>query len=304
MLLEKLEIMHRSCSRLVVRRDTARDAGSTSAACSGARCGLLVAACVLLVTFPCAASDPVVPESAGVDLTPARLLDDIESTAREKQERLLQLRQRLQRLTEESRRAAQLQADAATDDPAHAAPESPPDPHAVPQPPDEDPSHPPEPADSGHDHPLAADGSAVHDAAGEHALPPDSNHPPVTTHATETVVGSSINRLALGDSLFGTDQTDLALQAYQGLDLTKLPPSDRYWVEYQLANCHRRLGDIPEAQQRYRRLAGLVDAGWCASHSRWWLDALNTRTTLERDLAAVKTSMKSIEEQLNAEPAQ
>jgi len=276
-----------------------------SAACAGSfaghtlRCAAL-AACVLCTAVAGRANEPAAAErsaaTASADLTPALLLDDLETGSREKQARLLRLRLQLQRLTEESRRIREstmppeIARDAATVDPPPApgidthptAP--PPDAHAVPQPPDEDPPQPTEPAG---------------DQQGAQAAPTMAA---AASHATETVVGASINRLALGDSLFGTGQTDLALQAYKNIELIKIAAADRYWIEYQIANCHRRLGDIPEAQLRYRKLAGLVDAGWCAAHARWWLDALDTRAELQRDLQTVRNSLKAIEEQLNAEP--
>jgi hypothetical protein len=241
-------------------------------------------------------------EATGVELTPALLLDDLESGAREKQARLVRLRMQLQRLTEESRRIREqsIPPEAAPgpekNDPPPPAAESdleplmpefvPSEPHLVPEPPEDEHAHPAEPAG---------------DAHGEATAPPA---PEATSHTTETVAGASINRLALGDSLFGTGQTELALQAYSSIELIRLPSTDRYWIEYQIANCHRRLGNIPEAQQRYRKLAGLVDAGWCAGHARWWLDALNTRAELQKNLETVKNSLKSMEEQLNVQPSQ
>src|SRR5262245_50037767 len=58
-----------------------------------------------------AAADQAAAASAG-DLTPALLLDDLESGAREKQARLVRLRMQLQRLTEESRRIREQSAPA------------------------------------------------------------------------------------------------------------------------------------------------------------------------------------------------
>jgi hypothetical protein len=242
------------------------------------------------------------PTASAGDLTPAVLLDDLETGSREKQARLVRLRMSLQRLSEESRRMRE-QPPAQSTPPTPPAPglDEPPQPAAdadlEPLMPELSPSDPhvvPEPPTDEHVHPAG-------DAHGHGTAPPA---PEPTSSTSETVVGTSINRLALGDSLFGTGQTELALQAYSSIELNRLTASDRYWIEYQIANCHRRLGNIPEAQTRYRKLAGLVDAGWCAGHAKWWLDALNTRAALQRDLVAVKNSLKSMEEQLNAKPSQ
>jgi hypothetical protein len=244
-----------------------------------------------VVTAEESAAPAPLPGVTNGEMTPSVLLDDLESGSREKQARMARLRLQLQRIAEQNRRAReQTPAPAPSNEiPPAPGPEAdleplmpelaPSDPHAVPEPPVEVPAHPADPA--GH--------------AQEHATVPP--------RTTETLVGVSINRLALGDSLFGTGQTELALQAYDSVEVTKVSAGDRYWIEYQIANCHRRLGNIPEAQKRYRKLAGLVDAGWCAGHARWWLDALDTRAELQKSLATVKTSLKSMEEQLNAKPA-
>jgi TolA-binding protein len=264
--------------------------------CSALMAGVLCTGVTALADEPAGTGQPA---GAGAsEMSPSVLLDDLESGAREKQARLVRLRLQLQRLAEENRRAREQvqppepEPDAAKDTPPPPAPEAdleplmpelaPNDPHAVPAPPVEEPAH---PADAAH---------------GDAAVPPQSG---AAAHTAETLAGASINRLALGDSLFGTGQTELALQAYSNIELTKVAAVDRYWIEYQIANCHRRLGNVPEAQQRYRKLAGLVDAGWCAGHARWWLDALATRSELQKNLEAVKHSLKSMEEQLNAEPA-
>ncbi|MFO1093774.1 MAG: hypothetical protein U0992_10755 [Planctomycetaceae bacterium] len=262
---------------------------------------LLSWAFLLLACLSVVAADPAVsvPPAAGTELTPSMLLDELQQTAKAKQARLTQLRQQMQRLREESRRA-----------------KSEPDSSAVPPPADHE-AAPPEPVESTPPAPHAEPGNLLPPGAeallgGEHdlttatepiaphAVQAPSEHGVEGEHASEIVVGTSINRLSLGDSLFATGQTELALQAYDAIDAVKLPTTERYWVQYQLANCHRRLGNIPEAEQRYRRLAELVDGGWCAAHARWWLDALETRTEMQRDLNAIRETLKTVEEQLNA----
>jgi hypothetical protein len=240
------------------------------------------------VPLPMDVPVPAPATHAEAEFTPSVLLDELESTARAKQARMERLRQQLLRLGEASRQAAAAQAQ---------CPPGPP-------PANVDPSHAPgeaptPPADGQTDVAASDAGAAAHDG---HAFAPGDELAPVAV-STEAVPGTQIDRLALGDSLFATGQSDLALQAYSSIELKRLPAVDRYWIEYQIANCHRRLGNRAEAEQRYRRLAGLVDGGWCAAHARWWLDAMSTRTSLERDLEQVRMSLRTIEEQLNAKPA-
>jgi hypothetical protein len=220
------------------------------------------------------------------------LLDDLESTAREKQALMERLRQQLLKLAEHTRKPAHPPADRpapSTADP-HAVP-SPPEDHGPEAPPGPDAGHsPPEPAPHG----QPARGEAAN--AGEALDSTTHDEPPAPVSAD--LPGTRINRLALADSLFGSGQIELALQAYNSIELTRLAAADRYWIEYQIANCHRRLGDSPESERRYRRLAGAVDGGWCAAHARWWLDAISTRTALQRDLQTIQKTLQTINEQL------
>jgi len=300
---EHLPNNHQNACRQRDTRRPLRDRRRAAGLLFSTLCGAALTCSAAGIALAGNTDEPAVAEQAAAagtgDMTPAVLLDDLETGSREKQARLVRLRTQLQRLSEESRRIR----------------EQPPIPQAPPTPGLEEP---PQPAADADLEPLMpelapSDPHVVPEPPGDvHAPPAGDGHghgtappaPEPTSGTSETVVGTSINRLALGDSLFGTGQTELALQAYSSIELNKLTASDRYWIEYQIANCHRRLGNIPEAQTRYRKLAGLVDAGWCAGHAKWWLDALNTRASLQRDLVAVKNSLKSMEEQLNAKPSQ
>ena len=264
---------------------------------------------------PMEPNGPAAGSPQGDGITPSVLLDDLDSTARAKQARMERLRRQLLQLGEASRRAAEARAtptvpEPTEPDPPVVAPDvvNPSfvdDAHAVPPPADIDP-HSSEPATDEHAHPdhAGSEASPHGDEHGAHGHATTEVHTPSESENTEALTGARINRLALADSLFATGQSDLALQAYSNIELIKLPAAERYWIEYQIANCHRRLGNKPEAEQRYRRLAGLVDGGWCATHAKWWLDALATKAQLERDLGQIKLTLHAIEEQLDAKPAQ
>lgn len=240
-------------------------------------------------------------------LTPSVLLDDLDSTGRQKQALMERLRQQLLQLAEQRRATAGPRRNPPSPEPPEQTPHQS-DSHAVPTPPDE-------PGFPGVDpfHTEHGDHDPGHPAESHHGSAPNPEHtlapPQLEEHRAADpaahghnkpaeVPGTRINRLALGDSLFASGQSELALQAYKNIETTRLPATDRHWIAYQIANCHRRLGDIPEAERRYRRLAGAVDGGWCAAHARWWLDALATRTALQRDLSAIQGTLKTINEQL------
>ena len=83
---------------------------------------------------------------------------------------------------------------------------------------------------------------------------------------------------------------------YGQIDLEPLSESERFWVSYQKACCHRRLGQIPEAQEIYRRLAGQKRGGWIARLSRWWLDQIDSRSELQLQISKYDTVLKKLME--------
>ena len=77
----------------------------------------------------------------------------------------------------------------------------------------------------------------------------------------------------------------LALEMYQQTDVKSLTSHQHFWVEYQTANCLRRLGKGAEASIRYRRLAEQPEAGWLSQQANWWVETLEKIRILEKTLA-------------------
>lgn len=245
------------------------------------RFALLLCAALLVPAGPAGAQQPApllpapASDSASRPVSPADLLNDIESVEGDKAERLDLLQNRLQQLRDLLKQRAQSEPPAAIDPPeplppaeeARPIPE-PPEPDLEPVPPVQSASTPEEPA------------------------PSDIFPTPV--------VEGPIDRLSLADSLFASGETELALQIYNEVDAAPLAEEDRRWRDYQLAGCYRRLKDHAEAERRYRALAGLEDGGWYADQSRWWLDSLTARKKLETDLERVTQTIQAMEQQLNA----
>lgn len=103
--------------------------------------------------------------------------------------------------------------------------------------------------------------------------------------AAPTVVplDEPIDRLGLADTLYAAGELALARDAYSQVDRSQLAPGDGYWIDYQLAACYRRLGERDKAAEMLRRLAGDSAAGWLAELSRWWLDRIHERATLQAE---------------------
>ena len=104
------------------------------------------------------------------------------------------------------------------------------------------------------------------------------------SEAAQALVQGPVDRVGLADNLYALEELQIALEMYKQVELKELPAAERYWVTYQTASCLRRLKQIPEAQETYRRLAGRNDAGWLAKMSTWWLHRMDARKELELSL--------------------
>lgn len=112
------------------------------------------------------------------------------------------------------------------------------------------------------------------------------------------VVDGPIDRLGLANNLFAVGQYPLALEMYEQASAETLTPHQKFWVEYQTANCLRRLEKKGEASQRYRKLANQPEAGWLSQQARWWVETLEKIRILESTLAehAAENHRASVEE--------
>ena len=96
-----------------------------------------------------------------------------------------------------------------------------------------------------------------------------------------TVVDGPIDRLGLANNLFAVGQYPLALEMYQQASAEILSAHQKFWIEYQTANCIRRSGRPGEASNRYRRLADQPEAGWISTQAQWWVETLEKIRVLE-----------------------
>jgi hypothetical protein len=123
--------------------------------------------------------------------------------------------------------------------------------------------------------------------------------PEVSLQNSLTIDGP-IDRMGLADNLYQIGELVLALEMYEQIDATELPPEERHWINYQAACCLRKLGRIPEARARYREIAESSDAGWLHQLSLWWLDRITERIALEADLEQLQRIVQELKEQHHA----
>lgn len=113
----------------------------------------------------------------------------------------------------------------------------------------------------------------------------------------KVVVDGPIDRLGLANNLFAVGEYPLALEMYEQTTGPELSSQQKFWVQYQLANCLRRLGNPAEASNRYRKLASQPEAGWLSQQAHWWVETLENMRVLEKALQdhSVEQSLKVIE---------
>ena len=134
----------------------------------------------------------------------------------------------------------------------------------------------------------------ISEATPEAALEPSAN----ATLLEKVVVDGPIDRLGLANNLFAVGEYPLALEMYEQTTGLQLSAQQQFWVEYQLANCLRRLGNPAEASNRYRKLASQPEAGWLSQQAHWWVETLESIRILEKALKdhSVEQSLKVIED--------
>jgi hypothetical protein len=100
--------------------------------------------------------------------------------------------------------------------------------------------------------------------------------------------------------LFASGKVNLALEIYGKVLLDATTDEDRVWVQYQIACCHRQLGNIPEAEKIYRMLANSEQNKYWAANARWWLKTLGSSQRVQQRQAQVTTTIHSLQEATDA----
>ncbi len=118
--------------------------------------------------------------------------------------------------------------------------------------------------------------------------------------AGSALVEGPVDRIGLADNLYGMGEIVIALQMYDNVETTALSVAEKHWITFQSASCLRRLNRIPEAQERYRRLAGEKDAGWLAKAAMWWLDHIDQRSEVESQIRRYQELIDPMKEPKNA----
>jgi tetratricopeptide (TPR) repeat protein len=108
------------------------------------------------------------------------------------------------------------------------------------------------------------------------------------------LVTSTVDSLSLANNLFAQGKIDEARPIYEQLLELSSKPTDRIWIQYQLASCYRIQGDIKRATKLYRLLAGTKDGDYWRERALWWLDYLRRSQRLNEQRQQLETKLESL----------
>jgi hypothetical protein len=103
---------------------------------------------------------------------------------------------------------------------------------------------------------------------------------------------AAIDRVYVADNLFAAGEYALANDIYLQVDRRAISGDEAGWVEFQLANCSRRLGRLDDAKKSYRRVVSDPTLGWLQDLAKWRLDAIDDREQLIKDHARLEAAIK------------
>ncbi len=131
-------------------------------------------------------------------------------------------------------------------------------------------------------------------------VPPSREDSPLTLPLE--LLDQAIDRQRMGNNLYAIGAYELALMNYEKMQQQPLGAAETQWVQFQVANCQRHLGQIAQAQKAYRRVAGETSEDWLGQMSRWWLKELDDREQLQGRVAELDQIIKTLEQESNRDP--
>ena len=127
-------------------------------------------------------------------------------------------------------------------------------------------------------------------------VPPSHEDSPLTLPSE--LLDQAIDRQRMGNNLYAIGAYELALKNYEMMLGQPLSPLEAQWVQFQVANCQRQLGQFAQAQKAYRRVAGDTSEEGLGQMSRWWLKDLDDREQLQRRVADLDQIITTLAQEL------
>lgn len=119
------------------------------------------------------------------------------------------------------------------------------------------------------------------------------------------LTNQTVDSLALANNLYGTGEYSLALKIYSKITQSEMLQEDKIWIRFQIANCHRRLGNFKEAQRGYRVVTTAAADSWMGDTAHWWLDTTTKTARLQDRITRLQASYEQLRKEVDepiAEP--
>lgn len=104
-----------------------------------------------------------------------------------------------------------------------------------------------------------------------------------------------VDLLARARALFQAGDVEEALKAYLQIDLAELPEEERAPIQYMIATCCRRLGQLDEAVKWYTVVAKTVGDKELAACAQWQLDGITWTQSFESDIKKMQKQLQGME---------
>jgi tetratricopeptide (TPR) repeat protein len=109
------------------------------------------------------------------------------------------------------------------------------------------------------------------------------------------MVDGPVDQLGFANNLYATGEFQLALEIYQKIDRSNAGERDWLWIEYQIANCQRRLGKMAEAERGFRIVTSRDKNTWMGQNARWWLDVSDRTQKLQDRILNAQQLLEQLE---------
>ncbi|MEM7454253.1 MAG: hypothetical protein AAF456_07845 [Planctomycetota bacterium] len=152
---------------------------------------------------------------------------------------------------------------------------------------------------SGND--IRNEGTSINQQPLEAYLPPSTSYlsgengessPQLVLITGDRVLPEPVNAFEMGNSLLMTGSAESALKAYESVDRTQLNTFDAIWLDFLIATCKRRTGDIDGAEAIYREITNdQVITGHPVEEAAWWLDRIEQSSAAEEKYRSIESEL-------------
>lgn len=104
-----------------------------------------------------------------------------------------------------------------------------------------------------------------------------------------------VDVLARARALFQAGDVEEALKAYLQIDLAELPEEERAPIQYMIATCCRRLGQLDEAVKWYTIVAKTAGDKELAGCAQWQLKGIEWAQSFESDIKKMQQQLQGME---------